>query len=400
MISVSKRIWIIVILAIILPLAVSGAVSETDQINSVKAVSDTIDVMSKQTNITESKIRLDVKEAIDDAVLDVRSQVDVQAYQLRKDIDTVEDRVFSEVRNKVDSNVIIEADTVDELEVIVEESLNSIEQTLESKYNAEVDIEEQRRSIKDTLLKYREQIETNRAVIEERGGDLMNEDTDGDGLSDYDEVYIYGTDPENANTGGGDLSDAEKVATGIDPTSSGDKKIDYADPRTDVTAHISKLYAVDRVELVETGAGKRLSFKGTAIPNSYITLYVYSTPIIVTVKTDSRGEWEYFFDKELETGEHDVYVATVNNSGKLIARSDSIKFTSTANSAALGTFSIGDNRAVETDFIQENYVLIVLVILLVAILLTLMLTGGKKRDAEEIMADVNKEGDTEVASEK
>lgn len=44
-------------------------------------------------------------------------------------------------------------------------------------------------------------------------------DTDGDGLSDYDEIYVYGTDPIKADTDGDGLSDGEEILIyGTDPT--------------------------------------------------------------------------------------------------------------------------------------------------------------------------------------
>jgi len=356
----------------------TGTVSEADQIESVKVISDAVKDIYIDNVITESKIRSDVKDAIDEAIIDVRDQVDVQAYELRNDIDQTENNVFREVRETIIGGSVVDSDNVDALGVVIDNSLNTIETTLEVKYNAEIDISDKRQKITDTLQTYREELVANQALIEERGGDLIEKDTDEDGLSDYDEVYIFNTDPENSNTFGSGLSDSEKIKAGINPVTG--EKIEYEDPRTDETAHVSRSYKVKRVELVDNDAGeKRLSLEGTAIPNSLITLYVYSTPVIVTVKTDERGEWSYTFDEELETGEHNVYVATVNNSGKLIARSESIPFTQSSDAAALGTFGIGDTSVTENSFIQENFILVVLAILLAAVLLTLMLKLNKVR---------------------
>lgn len=45
---------------------------------------------------------------------------------------------------------------------------------------------------------------------------LLNKDSDGDGLSDRDEI-IYGTDPFNKDTDGDGYLDGEEIATGYDP---------------------------------------------------------------------------------------------------------------------------------------------------------------------------------------
>ena len=44
--------------------------------------------------------------------------------------------------------------------------------------------------------------------------DLSADDPDGDGISTWDEVFIYHTDPENADTDGDGLSDAVEIASG------------------------------------------------------------------------------------------------------------------------------------------------------------------------------------------
>jgi hypothetical protein len=47
--------------------------------------------------------------------------------------------------------------------------------------------------------------------------DPFNKDTDGDGLSDYDEYMIYKTNPTSADTDGDGISDAEEIKLGLDP---------------------------------------------------------------------------------------------------------------------------------------------------------------------------------------
>ncbi|MDD4341790.1 MAG: hypothetical protein PHO14_06100, partial [Kiritimatiellae bacterium] len=53
------------------------------------------------------------------------------------------------------------------------------------------------------------------------GTDPQNPDTDGDGLSDYDEVKVYGTDPLDPDTDGDGLPDGWEMQHGFDPLSDG-----------------------------------------------------------------------------------------------------------------------------------------------------------------------------------
>jgi lipoprotein-anchoring transpeptidase ErfK/SrfK len=54
---------------------------------------------------------------------------------------------------------------------------------------------------------------------------LKSTDSDGDGLSDYDETYIYHTDPSNPDTDGDGYNDGHEVEHGYDPNKNGNDKL-------------------------------------------------------------------------------------------------------------------------------------------------------------------------------
>ncbi len=66
--------------------------------------------------------------------------------------------------------------------------------------------------------------------VKEHNTDMNVEDTDGDSLSDYDEIKVYGTNPTEADTDGDGLSDSFELENGLDPTKkSTDGKINDGD---------------------------------------------------------------------------------------------------------------------------------------------------------------------------
>lgn len=58
---------------------------------------------------------------------------------------------------------------------------------------------------------------TDHEEIHAYGTNPTREDTDGDGLSDYDEIHVYGTDPRNPDTDGDGAEDGWEVRRGSDP---------------------------------------------------------------------------------------------------------------------------------------------------------------------------------------
>ncbi|MFA6436184.1 MAG: hypothetical protein WCW30_03560, partial [Candidatus Gracilibacteria bacterium] len=69
-----------------------------------------------------------------------------------------------------------------------------------------------------------------------------DQDSDGDGLSDYEEVNVYGSDPYDADTDKGGIFDGEEVAVGTDPM---DRNDDDSDGDSLVNADEIDLYDTD-----------------------------------------------------------------------------------------------------------------------------------------------------------
>lgn len=159
------------------------------------------------------------------------------------------------------------------------------------------------------------------------------EDTDQDGVSDFDEINIYNTDPESSDTDNDGVIDSVELMKGFDPLdSSSEAVIKFDNPtetvglvRDDILKVESMTPIVD-IEGEENAGVIKADIVGKALPNSFVTLYVFSTPTVVTVRTDADGSFEYTFNKELEDGTHQVFVAITDNTGDIIAQSNPFTF--------------------------------------------------------------------------
>ena len=176
-------------------------------------------------------------------------------------------------------------------------------------------------------------VETPRSLAERAGLSLLL-DQDADGISDYDEENLYHTDKFNPFSGGSVLSDGERLLLGLDPHSNSLTPVVTESPRT--APQIERLFSVSDIALVTapssatTSESRKIHIRGTAPQHAFVTLYVYSTPIIVTVRTDTWGSFDYELDAQLADGSHELFVASVNDTGKVLATSAPIPFVKTA----------------------------------------------------------------------
>jgi hypothetical protein len=205
---------------------------------------------------------------------------------------------------------------------------------------------------------------------------LSDRDTDGDGITDAEEIRIS-SDPFVVDTDGDGFSDAEEMKNGFNPLRSassgrGDKVV-FESPKekriskNSVEDRNLRIEKVERVTRTDGGAATRISGKGT--PNSFLTLYVYSDPIVVIVKTDADGNWSYELDRDLEDGNHEVYVAVTDATGRISSQSSPIPFVKTAQAISVVPISDlerelqGNKSPVERAGVQFAFFGIALVIM-------------------------------------
>lgn len=223
----------------------------------------------------------------------------------------------------------------------------------------------------------------------EEGKDLIFKDTNKDGVSDYDSIYIYKIDPEKPSPvseyEGKKINASEKILLGFDPTKSELVKPTPESPKESI-APVLPDYKVDHVSVSDK---KEVVLKGQALPNSFVTIYIYSTPIIVTVKTNNLGEWEYVMDKELEDGNHSVYVAKVNNTGNIVAKSSEFVFIKTAEAATLRDTPTTVNTSTrQPGLLEGSNMFVVILVAIAGVAMVLILVGVSYRKSKEKM-DMN-----------
>lgn len=182
-------------------------------------------------------------------------------------------------------------------------------------------------------------------------------DTDRDGVTD-DEERQRGTSPTNYDTDGDGYSDGDEIKSGYNPLkfSTGDKgdRIEFQSPKEIIAAAKEQAkengvayvaprvqnnqYQVEKIERVKRDDGEEvIRFSGRALPNTLVTVYVFSDPIVVVVKTDKDGNWTYDLEKDLDNGNHEAYVAVTDTVGKITAQSSPLPFVKTAQAITIKT---------------------------------------------------------------
>lgn len=302
-----------------------------------------------------------------------------------------------------------------QVDPVLKSSLVEIQEIVLSETGVAVDVTPGARAVVEDVKAIEEtarQIDEQRKVLSAREGLELYRDSDKDGVSDYDEKNIYHTDPNNAYTAGSALTDGERILLGFDVHSPAPALVPVESPKV-AGAETKSMFEVTEIALVpaapapvaaeaapvaiapapaaeSTGAvptrpsleDKKVQIKGKALPNSFVTLYIYSNPIVVTVKADESGLWTYTLDSTLEDGNHEVYVASVNNSGKIIAKSAPIPFVKTADALEFEPLTIQEVTQVSPlDTLREHFLVTGGVFLALFALIALAAVGMRRDGA-------------------
>lgn len=246
-------------------------------------------------------------------------------------------------------------------------------------------------------VRVREQIDATNALLVERVGAAAQMDSDGDGITDFDEVALYKTNPNSADTDGDGFIDGAEVLGGFDPTdSTPEVAVVFESPKETGLVRDDVLQVHDIIAESSFATSSSPTpvaiITGKALPNSFVTLYIFSTPIIVTVRTEADGSWQYRFDRELEDGEHVVYAGITDNAGKIIAKSTPFTFVKEAQAFTPTESYVPEGVMVSTDedTLSANAMLLLIgSISIVSIGLVLILLGFYSDNRRLVLKDTS-----------
>ncbi|MFH0755626.1 MAG: Ig-like domain-containing protein [bacterium] len=260
---------------------------------------------------------------------------------------------------------------INELNKNIKNDLNKINNAVQNDYSQTIE-----EIFKTISLTIEEQVK----ILKEQGGDLIYKDSNKDGISDYDSIHIYNIDPIKPTPitlyNDKEITAGEKILLGFDPKETTLVKINQEEPE----ASAIKPTAFYKIEDVKLTSDKKINITGKFLPNNFVTIYIYSTPIIVTVKTNINGEWKYTLDEELENGKHTIYVATVNNTGKILAKSTAFTFIKTAEAATLEKLPFAQTTEnIKPSFLSKNNIYIFAGLFIIIILSVLIIVGNSNK---------------------
>lgn len=326
--------------------------TESEVVTYVEPVSSFVEIMD-----IDDEVRVDVKQLLTAFRIKLNEKLSLLAKAKREGSDADLRRIESDI----------------------ETLRNEVLQTLPKGVEKKELIEEISTYLSQVTFELSEITIKNEMILRDRIGDAITNDSDKDDVSDYDEVNLYRTNPFSADSDNDGYNDNVEIVSGFDPLDSKTEAVVvYESPKEVgiVREDLLIVEAVTPIEKVNEDEQPKGLISGKALPNSFVTLYIYSTPVVVTVKTDSDGNWNYIFDKELEDGEHEVYVGITNNQGKIVAKSNPLPFVKTAEAfagvtpeASAATIADAEPSLINTDSLLTIASMIVLILGIVLLFL-------------------------------
>lgn len=315
----------------------------------------------------------------------------------QKRIQELTSRLSRDVRTSIASGEV-QADNTNDLQPVLKSSLEELRLLIKADTGVDVDLSPSARTVVDVVAENNPQVEKAREELLSRDGLDLYGDSDHDGISNFDERHIYNSDPLNAFTSGSSLTDGERILLGFDVLTQATEQVPVESPKVagGVVENVFEVHSInvalkpldvqtEATEVSDIPAFKEeITFTGRALPNSFVTIYIFSTPVVVTVKADASGAWSYTLDTELEDGDHELYVATVDAGGRILAKSPAVPFIKRAEAAEFTPLLIPETPEVTPlSLLQDNLTLVGIVAFIVFALIALIILGVLRSGPKE-----------------
>ena len=356
---------------------------DADTLKNASATTSEPVKATEESVVIEEEIPADDTPTLDDTEV-VETHVSDLIDEVKPTLDRAQNRLARAIRSQDPVKIEVAQNKLQEIK-------DDLLQTVPEHENIDDFVLQVDAEIEKHIEAVTKRVERNEKIIQDRVGKKAFTDSDKDGITDYDEINIYNTDPFAADSDGDGFNDDVEIEAGFNPSdSTPEALVQYESPK-ETGIEREDILVVDTVTSIErphedtnpTGVPSLALISGKALPNSYVTLYIFSTPIVVTVKTDDDGSWNYRFDKELEDGSHEVFVGITDNAGKIVAKSKPFAFVKTAQAftpvdaatEATETPAQQTTPVPEQSFLSQHIILLVLSLTVVALGLALLLIG-------------------------
>lgn len=162
--------------------------------------------------------------------------------------------------------------------------------------------------------------------IKQDTNNLTSRDSDGDGISDFDEVALFNANPASADTDRDSVLDGVEIITGtpvLEPAVLLQKNSFSVieDITYDEVVKLSGVSPLSFTALQGASEATYMVVEGTAVPYGYV--YVNSPSVGVTgiIRANSAGAFTYTVEKDITNGKHEVRAVLLSATGEVIASS-------------------------------------------------------------------------------